>query len=119
MLIKLFAWLWIIMGIISIIKPQFLQKRLQKKATKKLKKILFLITLCVAVALILASFKVAGLLPKIIMLIGIVGIFKAFFFLKSKSADKIIEWTAKQPLNFFRAGGAIYVIIGVIILNFS
>ena len=118
MLAKIFGWFWIIMGVLFLIKPQLLRRRLQVKSTKKLRKALFLITLFLAVSLILASFKAAGILPKIITLVGIIGIFKAFFFLKSKAAESLIAWISRQPLKIFRFGAVGYIIMGLIILNF-
>ena len=96
MLIKIIGWVWVM----------------------KVKRTLFFLTLFLAITLIMASFKAGGLLPKIVMILGIIGIFKAFFFLKSKAADKIIEWFGKQPLKVFRIWAVSYIVIGLIILNF-
>jgi len=116
MLIKIFAWIWIVLGILFVIKPELLKKRLEKKGVKKIKKCLFAMTLALSVGLIVAAVYYQGVLAKILIVLGIIGIIKAFFFLKAKSAEKIIEWSAKQPLVLFRAGGCLYIIIGIIFL---
>lgn len=119
MLAKIFGLLWIVIGILFFIKPHLLRKKLQAKGTKKLKKQLFTLTLVLSIVLILAALKATGLLPKIIVIVGIIGIFKAFLFLSLKASDKMISWSAQRSLNFFRFGGVAYIVIGIILLNFS
>ena len=117
MLIKLLGWFWIITGILFFLRPEMLRKRLQKKTLKKLKKYLFLIVIALSLFLIAAAWKSEGLLSKIVMVLGIIGILKGFFLLKAKAAEKILEWFIKQPLIFFRFCAALQVIIGIIILR--
>lgn len=117
MLTAIVGWFFIIFGILFLVKPEILRKKLQKKGVKKLKKTLFFIAIIVSLALIMTSFKMSGVWAKIIAILGIIGVFKAIFLLKAKAAEKMIEWSAKQPVNVFRAGGLIYIIIGIIILR--
>jgi uncharacterized membrane protein len=119
MLVKIFAQVWIIFGVLILIWPQLLRKRLQKKSFKKVKRFLFFLTLILGLALISASFKMQGSGAKIIAIIGLIGLVKAFLFLKAKAADKLIAWAANRPLGFFRLGGLAYVVIGIILLKFS
>ncbi len=118
MLVKIIGVFWIIIGILFILKPQLLQKRLQKKSTKKIRKNLFLLALFLAFTLILASLRSQGLLPKMIMVLGIIGIIKAFLFLNAKAAGKLIAWISQKPVSIFRLGGAAYVLLGVIMWKF-
>jgi len=118
MLIKIIGILWILLGILFILKPQILQKRLQKKSTKKVRKNLFLLALFLAFTLILASLKSQGILPKIIMILGIIGIIKAFTFLNAKAAEKLISWISSKPVSIFRLGGVAYVLLGIIMWKF-
>ncbi|MBP7088071.1 MAG: hypothetical protein KBB01_02090 [Candidatus Omnitrophica bacterium] len=119
MLANIIGWIFVILGILFIVKPEILRNKLQKKGIKKLKKYLFYLALIISLGLLVASFKMSGIGAKIIAILGIIGIFKAIFLLKAKAADKMLEWSAKQPLNLFRFGGAIYIIIGIAILRFS
>jgi len=68
--------------------------------------------------LVSVSFKIEGILSKILMIIGIVGAVKAFFLLKSKVAEKLAEWFSRQPLILFRIGGLAYLMVGLAILTF-
>lgn len=117
MLIRLFGWFWIITGLLFLLKPQMLRSRLQKKSVKKLKKILFLIVLFLSLLLISVAWKSEGLLSKVVMVLGIIGIFKGFFLLKAKAADKILAWYTNQPLIFFRFGACLQIAIGIMILG--
>jgi len=117
MFIKLLGWIWVITGIIFLIFPGMLRKRLQKKSIKRIRKFLFLIVISLSLLLISAAWKSQGALAKLVMILGIVGLFKGFFLLKAKAAEKIIEWFIKKPLIFFRIWAAAQVLIGAIILK--
>jgi len=56
-----------------------------------MRKWLFLIALVVGSYLIGITFRHEGNLPKIFLIVGIVAIIKAVFFLKAKSSEKLIH----------------------------
>lgn len=116
MLVKILGWFWIGMGILFLLKPELLRKRLQKKSFKKFKKYLFSFLLVLSGLLIAAAWRAEGLLAKVVMIFGIMGIFKAFFFLKAKGAEKFMEWFADKPLILFRFGATFHIVLGTIIL---
>jgi uncharacterized protein YjeT (DUF2065 family) len=116
MIARIIGWLWIILGIISLIKPEFLKRRFQKKGLKKFRRIFFAIAFILGGYLILLSWRMPGLLSKIVMLIGIIIVFKGMFLLRAKTAEKIVDWFSNQPLTYFRLGGLLYVIFGIVIL---
>ncbi len=118
MLTTIIGWFWIILGVLFIIKPDFLKKRLVKKGNKRVKRTLFFAALILSFTLIAAALKHQGLLPKIIVILGVIGIIKAVIILKSKASDKLLAWAAGRSLLFYRAGGLAYVIIGVILVKF-
>ncbi len=118
MIAKIIGIIWVIWGIVILVKPEILRKKLQTKGSKKLKKNLFLLTLFLSITLIIASLKASGLLPKILLVLGIIGIFKAFIFLKSKASDKLIAFSANLSLSVYRAGGALYLVLGLIMMKF-
>ncbi len=119
MIAKLLAYLMIIMGIVFLVKPDFLRKKLQRKSTKYIKRILFGVILFVAIMFISAGWRTPGILAKILIILGIIGVFKAVFFLKAKAAEKIVNWYINQKPIFFRIGGVVYVLMGICILFFK
>ena len=117
MLIKLLGWFWIITGTLFFLKPEMLRKKLQRKTLKKLKKYLFFIIIILSLFLMGAAWKSEGILSKIVMVLGIIGIVKALFLLRAKAAENILEWFIKQPSIFFRLAASLQIIIGIIVLK--
>ena len=117
MLAKLIGWLWIVGGVLFLLKPDILKNRLKKKGLKKVKRILFSIAITGGIFLIIASGKMDGALSKIMAILGIVVIIKGVFLLKSKLSEKLLGWAGEQPLIYFRIASLVYILIGVIILS--
>ena len=76
MLIKILAWFWIITGVIFLLKPQFLRNKFLKKSKKILKRYLFVLAIILGSLLIAAGWKMAGILSKIVIIVGIISIIK-------------------------------------------
>lgn len=116
MFTKIIGYFLVFFGIFFLIKPALLKNRLQKKAARKIRKYLFLASLILGVMLISAAWKHHGLLPKLILIIGIIFIFKGFYFLKSQSSEKVVEVIIKQPVLYFRIYAALQIAIGLAML---
>ena len=117
MLVRALGWFFIIMGVLFVIWPQLLRNRLLKKSYKTVRKYFVLLSIFLGILLIKAAWGYEGLLSKIIVIIGIMAIFKGFFLLKSKAAEKMTAWFARQPLILFRMGAVTHILIGAAILN--
>ena len=118
MISTILGWFFLAVGVIFFLKPNMLKKSLQKKVWKKLKKILFVIACVVGIALIRVGLVFGGILPKVIMIIGIITLFKGIYFLRAKSAEKMISWVAQKSDNLFRVFSFAYIIFGLILLFF-
>ena len=116
MLIRLLGWFWVLTGLIFLIRPGFFRRRLIKKSYKTIRRYLIAITLPLAALFIVASTKVKGALSIILLVMGVIGMIKVFFFAKSKAAERIIAWYIKQPLHFYRIGALAQLVIGTSIL---
>ena len=110
------GFLFIILGVLFLLFPESLRKRLRKKALRKIRRYLFAGGIALGIVLISAGWQYEGLFPKIFVLIGIIAIFKGVFFIKSKSADKVTEWILKQPVVFFKIFAACQIILGLLII---
>ena len=117
MLVITIGWLWIAAGILFFIKPAILQKRLQRRTTKKIGKYLFAVAFFSGMLLVSVSWKVKGILPKIVMIVGLGSIFKGFFFLKAGVSTKLINWINRRGCGFFRVVSLGYVFLGLLILG--
>lgn len=107
---------FIMLGILFLLYPESLRKRLRKKALRKIRRYLFIGAITLGILLISTGWQYEGLLPKILVLVGIIAIFKGVFFLKSRSADKVTEWILKQPVVFFKIFAACQIILGLMII---
>ncbi len=116
MLSNLIGVIWIGMGGVFLFKPELLRKRLQRKSWKSLRWQLFLATLFLSGLIIGATAQVPGILARIVTAFGIIGLFKAFFFLKARAAQNLVEWYAGRSLIFFRIGAVFQVIFGLILI---
>jgi len=117
MLAKFLGWFFIAMGILFVLKPEILRNKLLKKSNKVLRRFLFSLSVVLGILLINISLRYHGILPKIIMVLGVMAILKGFFLFKEKAADKILEWSLSKSIMLFRIGGCFHIVMGVIILN--
>ncbi|MFC1780762.1 hypothetical protein ACFLZ8_00675 [Planctomycetota bacterium] len=89
---------------------------MRKKAIRKIRRYLFAGAITLGILLISTGCKYEGLLPKILVLVGIIAIFKGVFFLKSRAADKVTEWILRQPLVVFKIFAVCQIILGLLII---
>lgn len=117
MLIKILGWLWLIMGLVFLLKPEMMRNRFKKMGLKRLKKIAMWLSLFLGLLIVKATWGIPGLLAKIVMILGIVAIIKSIYLFKAKAADKMIQVILDKPVEFFRACAIGYIIVGAIILS--
>ena len=117
MLATIAGWIWILTGILFFVSPGVFRAVLTRRSIKHLRRILFAVTLMLSALLIGIAVRADGIIAKIVMAMGIIGIVKAVFFLASRSSEKVIAWFAQQPLNLFRIGAATQILIGVLLLK--
>jgi len=108
--------LFIMLGILFLLYPESLRKRLRKKAIRKIRRYLFAGAITLGILLISTGWKYEGLLPKILVLIGIVAILKGVFFLKLSAADKVTEWILKQPVILLKILAICQIAFGLLII---
>lgn len=108
--------LLILFGVLFLMKPHMMQRRIQRTARRKIRRIIFLAASSVGVMLISAGWSLEGWLPKVLVFVGIVAILKAVFFLRSKSAEKVTEWMAGLPIMYFRLAAVIQIALGLLTL---
>ncbi len=115
---KAVALLWIGMGFFWLIKPRSLKKYLSKKSLKKARKLLFVIALISGFYLMGISYKMEGVLFKVIFILGIIAVFKGIFFLRSKASEKITSFWEKWPDNLLRVWALLFASLGVVLFFF-
>jgi len=116
MLMTLLGWFLVVMGVFFFLRPSALRDSLRKKSYKKIRGLLFLVTLAAAGLFISAGWQMQGGWAKVVLILGVIGILKAFFILKAKAAETLVTWFAGRPLVFFRMGGALEALAGLTLL---
>jgi uncharacterized protein YhhL (DUF1145 family) len=113
MLSKIIGLIWLILGVIWLIKPGSLKDRLTRKMNKKLKWIIFGFITLFSILILGSVFKAPGLLPKVVGIAGLFIAVKGILFLTSKTEEKVIGWWQKKPLFVFRIWALIMLLIGL------
>jgi len=104
------------MGALIVFRPQMPKRWIEKKAFRKIRWILIIATFTISALLIKVGWNNPGVLAKILVVFGIMGVIKAFLFLTNKTADKLLEFSNKIPIRFYRIGGCFHILIGIVIL---
>ncbi|MBN1520961.1 MAG: hypothetical protein JW928_00395 [Candidatus Aureabacteria bacterium] len=119
MIYKLFGWFWVITGIYFFLRPRVLIKKIQRKSKWQMRKWLFVLALLWGAPLFALGWSQEGFFSKLLFIIGILAVLKGLFFLTSRAASKIIEWSQKSPSFVFRLYAFVQVILGVVLLAVS
>ena len=116
MLSKIVGAIWIVLGLLWLIKPEGLKNRLKKKLNRRMRRVVFGFILVFGFLMIGSAFKVPGLLPKIIGIIGMIIAIRAIILLMSKASEKMFDWWAERPLIYFRVWALIILAIGLLLV---
>jgi hypothetical protein len=112
----LIGLLWIFFGLLFLWRPGVFRAWLRWRSLRKIRWTLFWFTLGCAISLLLATWPLSGFLPKLLLLVGIVGIVKAYFFLKCEASEWLIERFADLPEEAYRWYALAWIAIGLILV---
>ena len=116
MIAKIIGWVLVLLGVFFFIKPGFFREKLKKKIYKRARYYLFGIGLALSWYFIGIGIKFHGIIAKLIMVLGIIGTFKAVFFLKGKAYEKLVEFMSSKPDWVFRAIAVGYIGTGLLMI---
>ena len=116
MLTTIVGWLWIASGVFFLLKPDWLKSSLTKKGVKHVRTLLFAAAFFVGILLIGTAWDAGGILGTVLLVVGVIAIFKAFFFLRSTVTARIIEWIEPWPVLVFRVIAVLYIAFGVVLV---
>ena len=115
MFFRIIGILWIVLGIWWIMRPQRLKRVFAKKLRKNRRRVLFFVIIILSVIFVSAARYTHGIFANILLIAGILGIIKAFFFLTSKASDRLLDWWLEKPLWFWRIWAGGFVLIGLLL----
>lgn len=113
MIYKIIGWFWIITGAYFLIRPRALMRRLQRKSKWRLRSFFFIAAFIWGLPLMTLAWKQEGIPSKIFLIIGLLIIVKGVFFLTSKAAIGIIEWSSQRSPYVFRLYAFIQIVLGM------
>ncbi|MBN2131838.1 MAG: hypothetical protein JW741_20225 [Sedimentisphaerales bacterium] len=116
MLSTIIGLFFILFGIVFLLYPESLRKRLRKKALRKLRRYFFGAALGTGIMLISLGWRYAGVLPKILAVAGAVAVLKGLLLLKSRAAEEATQWILRQPVLTLRIFAGAQIGLGLLIL---
>ena len=114
---RILGALWLVVGILWLMRPQALKNRLKRKISRNIRWTVYGSLFAFGVIMIGSLFKTEGLLPKIIVILGIILVVKSVFLFLSKTSDRLWKWWAESPLIVFRLQAAVMIIIGIMLIR--
>ena len=108
--------IFILLGVLFMRYPESLRGRLRKKAIRKLRGYLFSVLIFLGILLISTGWRHEGLLPKILMFIGIVALIKSLLLFNSKATERITIWILERPTLHLKVFAAGQIGLGLLIL---
>ena len=99
---KILGIIWVILGILWLVKPEALKNRLKRKMNRKMRFTVYGFLIVFGILMVGSVMKAQGLLPKIVGILGIILAIKGIFLIFSKASEKLWKWWADRPLIFFR-----------------
>ena len=116
MLSKIVGCILIFLGFLFLLYPETLRRSLRKKAAKKLRRYFFAAMLSLGILLISAGWRHEGILLTILMLAGIVAVFKGLLFLKSRATQEVTTYILERPVAHLKIFAAGQIALGLLII---
>ena len=116
MLAKILGTIWIILGLLWLIRPQILQNRLKRKMDRRFRWTVYFALLAFGILMAGSVIKLPGFLAKIVGIIGIIIAIKGILLMTSKASGKMLEWCAGQPIIIFRAVALVFLVVGIMMV---
>ena len=116
MLAKILGAIWIVMGLVWMLKPEILKNRLKRKMGRKLRWLIYGFIFMFGLLIIGSVIRAQGLLPKIVGIIGVFIIVKAILLFTSRASEKILGWWSEKPAIFFRIWALFIFVTGLMLI---
>ena len=113
---KILGFIWIILGLLWLIKPQALKNRIKRKMNRKMRWTIYGFLIIFGILMVGSVIKAPGLLPKIVGVVGLILVIKGILLLLSKASDKLWNWWAEQPLVIFRLQALCILAVGIMLI---
>ena len=116
MLSKAVGIISIMAGLLWLLRPEALKKRLKRKMSRKLKLTVYCFVIVFGLLIIGSALGAPGILGKAVGIIGLIVTIKIIMLITSKTSEKISEWLADKSLKFYRMWALAIVAVGVMLI---
>jgi len=116
MLSALTGFIFALFGILFLLFPESLRRSLRRKAVRKIRWYLLAFAFSVGAMLISAGWRQEGVLPKVLMCLGVVALLKGLLFLHSKAAEHVTAWILERPVLHLRCFAGGQIVLGLLML---
>jgi hypothetical protein len=111
--IIILSWFLVITGLLMIWKPEAARKSMAGKGFGIIKGYVLALALFLGALLVSVVAKKASFLAFILLIAGVVLLYKGFMYFQRVAARGINDWVEKVPLKYLRIYAAIQIIIGI------
>ena len=113
MLSKIIGILWILLGVLWLIKPGMLKNRLTRKMNRKMRFFVYGLIIIFAGLILGIMFKTPGMPVKIAGIVAIMVLIRFTLLITAKASGKVGEWLAAKPIMIFRIWAGIILATGL------
>ena len=113
---KIVGVIWVILGLVGVMKPETIKNRLKKKMSRALRRTIYGAVLILGLSMAGSVLKIPGILSKLIGLVGLIIAVRAALLFTSKTSSKLMEKLTDRSLQFFRIWGLFILITGLLLI---
>jgi hypothetical protein len=114
MINKIIGAIWILIGLIGLIKPLYIHNMFKKKAGKRKFKLFIALVFIFGSIIVELFFKYNNVFWRIATAIVFLAALKGFWWVNKKAGEKITGYLSQVPLVYFRIIALIFIAVGFI-----
>jgi len=116
MIAKIIGIIWIIVGFLGVIRPESLKIRLQRRLSKRVRRIVLLFLLVLGFMLAGSIFKTKNFATLFAGIVGAIIVIKVILLITNKSSERFFDWMKGRSVNFFRIWAVLMFLFGIAFL---
>jgi len=114
---RIIGVIWVILGLLWLIKPEALKNRLKRKIGRRMKWTIYGFLIVFGVIIMGSVLKSPGVPAKVVGIIGAILAIKGILLFFSKASDGLWQWWAGRPLIYFRLQALLILAVGIFLIK--
>lgn len=116
MLYTITGYLFIILGLWWLIKPDRMKRRFTKKLHRRIRRLIWFGFFLLGAFLLQASRDIYGIGSKLLIFFGLTATIYGAFLLNKKTRQEIFEFLSKIPKRWWRVFATLQIVVGLLLL---